>query len=222
MSLAWNTRLLLSPKMQDQPITPVPVEFHFLSHRELYDNTILTVDRHHSSAGEWVAYGDHHWYTVSVITRPVYALPQELCLSFDCFHRSERIGDGTLIGPPVEEVALEFGMLLSVLVREPLLPLGTRRLDGRPIRFESRYGGVYRSRPANAVPPAGINSKELHTIIGGLATAKEADANAILAASRLYHAALSLSAYDISTAYFALVSASDNQQNCVLCRRHPH
>jgi len=207
MSLAWNTRLLLSPYVGGGPIEAVPVEFHFLSHRELYDSTIRSADRHHSSAGEWAVYGDHHWYTVAVITRPVYAIPQELCLSFDCFHKTEKIGSSVMAGPPIDEVAFEFGALLSVLVREPLLPVGTRRIDGKPIRFEDRYGAIRRSRHPGAVPAAGINSVELRAIIAGLPSAKEADANAILAASRLYHAGLSLSTYDISAAYFTLVSA---------------
>jgi hypothetical protein len=47
----------------------------------------------------------------------------------------------------------------------------------------------------------------LRAILKGLSRAKEADANAILAACRLYHAALALSSYDTSTAYFSLVSA---------------
>jgi hypothetical protein len=57
MSLRWNTCKLLSPEGQ----RGIPVEFHFLSGRELFDSTILSADRHHSSAGEWVVYGDHRW-----------------------------------------------------------------------------------------------------------------------------------------------------------------
>jgi hypothetical protein len=57
------------------------------------------------------------------------------------------------------------------------------------------------------VGAAGINSQELRKIIEGLAKATERDTNAIMAALRLYHAALSMSDYDISTAYFSLVSA---------------
>jgi hypothetical protein len=183
-----------------------PVEFYFLSRRELYDSTILTADRHHSSAGEWVVHGDLHWYSVAVITRPVYAIPQELCLSFDCFSRSETIGNGTIVGPPIDEVSIEFGTLLSLLAREPILPLGARRIDGKPVKLDHGYGHVFRPPPAERIPKR-INSIELRAILCGLANAQEKDANAILAASRLYYAALSISAYDVSTAYFSLVSA---------------
>jgi hypothetical protein len=82
MGLAAKARQLMSAEPKAE--RPIPVEIHFLSYRELYDDSIFSVDRHHSSAGEWVVYGDQHWYTVAVVTRPAYALPQELCLSFDC------------------------------------------------------------------------------------------------------------------------------------------
>src|SRR5690242_499566 len=99
MSLRWNTCKLLSPEGQ----RGIPIEFHFLSGRELYDSTILSADRHHSSAGEWVVHGDHRWYTVAVVTRPVYALPQELCLSFECFTKKESTAWATTIGPPIDD-----------------------------------------------------------------------------------------------------------------------
>jgi len=207
MGLASNTRRLMSVGPKGERIAPIPVEFHFLSHRELYDNTIVTVDRHHSSAGEWVVYGDHHWYTVAVVTRPVYARPQELCLSFDCYETEETIGRGTIVGPPIDEVALEFGALLSLLVREPMLPLGTRRIGGRPLRLDTRYGQVYRPLTLPSPPAKGVNSHDLRTIICGLANAPEKDCDAVLAAARLYHTALTLQAYDASTAYFSLISA---------------
>jgi hypothetical protein len=206
MALQWNTRQLMLSKSTGESVSPTPVEFHFLSRRELYDNMIVTADRHHSSAGEWVVYGDHHWYSLSVVTRPVYALPQELCLSFDCFSKTETIGNSTSFGPPIDEVALEFGALLSLLVREPLLPLGTRRNDGKPVKFDT-YGQVYRPPPAQQIPPKGVNSIELCTILRGLSNADDKSSTAILAAAKLYHAALSLSGYDVSTAYFSLVSA---------------
>jgi hypothetical protein len=206
MALAWNTSQLLSAGSGDKPASATPVEFHFLSRRELFDSTISTVDRYHSSAGEWAVLGDHHWYSVAVITHPVYTIPQELCLSFDCFSKTETAGTSQLHGPPIDDVALEFGALLSLLVREPLLPLGTRRISGKPCKFDP-FGHVYRPLPSKPIPPMGVNSTELRAIISGLANAAEKDSNAILAATRLYHAALSLSAYDISTAYFSLVAA---------------
>ena len=63
-------------------------KYHLRSWRELYDRSIITADRHHSSMHEWVLRGDRHFYTVTVISRPCYALPQELCLSFDCFNET--------------------------------------------------------------------------------------------------------------------------------------
>jgi hypothetical protein len=150
MALVWNTRLLLSRDAQTR--TSTPVEFHFLSRCERYDSNIVTVDRHHSSAGGWAVYGDNHWYSVSVISHPSYRLPQELCLSFDCFHRTESFGEQmssgetyTLLGPPTEEVALEFGTLLSVLVRCALVPIGVRRLNDKPVKFENPYNSVSQS-----------------------------------------------------------------------------
>lgn len=206
MALVWNTQQLLS-KMDDKLAERSSVEFHFLSRRELYDGCIKTADRHHSSAGEWVVLGDSHWYTVSVMTRPVYALPQELCLSFDCFAKTEKFGISTWSGPPIDEVAIEFGTLLSLLVREPLVPLGIRRWDGKPIKFDNGRAQISRPRPANAAPAAGINSVHLRSILIGLANGPSKNADAILASCKLYHAALSLSSYDVSTAYFSLVAA---------------
>jgi hypothetical protein len=197
MALSWNTRQLLSSSSGG-----TPVEFHFLSRRQLYDSTILT----HGPI-EWAVVGDHHWYSVAVITRPVYAIPQELCLAFDCFSKRETVGRSvTNEGPPIDDVALEFGVLLSLLVREPLLPLGTRRINGKPVKLNS-VSHVDQPLPSQPIVPKGIDSTELRTILCGLAGATEDDSNAILAAARLYHAALSLSAYDVSTAYFSLVAA---------------
>lgn len=206
MALAWNTRQLIAAGSSGVAGRHTPIEFHFLSRRELYDCTILTADRHHSSAGEWAMYGDHHWYTMAVITRPVYAIPQELCLSFDCFDRTETIGGGTSIGPPIDGVAVEFGALVTLFVREPLLPLGTRRIGGKPFKLGD-YTHVSRSTPSKPIPPMGLNPIDMRAILRGLSNAEAGNANAILGAARLYHAALSLSAYDTSTAYFLLVSA---------------
>ena len=132
MALAWNTRQLIAASSSRVAGRHTPIEFHFLSRRELYDCTFVTADRHHSSAGEWALHGDHHWYTMAVITRPVDAIPQELCLYFDCFDRTETFRSGSSDGPPIDDVALEFGTLVTLFAREPLLPLGTRRMDGKP------------------------------------------------------------------------------------------
>ena len=82
MSLAWNTEQLLNAAAGKPVPDHTAVEYHFLSWRELYDKSIISPDRHHSSAGEWVLRGDRHFYTVTLTSRPYYALPQHLCLSF--------------------------------------------------------------------------------------------------------------------------------------------
>jgi hypothetical protein len=206
MALAWNTRQLTSAASGGEVGSATPVEFHFLSRRELYDSTILTADRHHSSAGQWAVLGDGHWYSVAVVTHPTYAIPQELCLSFDCFDETDQGPIATISGPPVDDVALEFGALLSLLAREPLLPLGTRRLGGKPCKLDSP-GLAPPTSVFRTLPPKGIDSTKLNAVLRGLSRASDDDSNAILAATRLYHAALSLSAYDVSTAYFSLVMA---------------
>ena len=136
MGLAWNTREWLKAEARGDLSKGSKIEFHFSSGKELFDETLISVDRHHSSAGQWViSPKQSRFYSVSVITRPVYALPQELCLSFICFPRVEHIGDATILGPPIDEVASEFGALLPALVREPLLPLGVRRQDDKPLKY---------------------------------------------------------------------------------------
>jgi hypothetical protein len=118
MDLVWNTKQWLAEIESGRTPASSRVEFHFLSGRELYDEMILSPDRHHSSAGEWVLLPrPRNFYSVAVVSRPVYARPQELCLSFRCFSKEEKIGTSISIGPPIEEVALQFGHLLSVLVR---------------------------------------------------------------------------------------------------------
>jgi hypothetical protein len=80
MSLAWNTKRLM-----EEPAGGQKVEYHLLSGRRLRDGAIISADPDHSSAGEWVV--SQAPYAVSVLTRPTYALPQQLCLSFTCHTR---------------------------------------------------------------------------------------------------------------------------------------
>jgi hypothetical protein len=203
MSLAWNTRELLHGARS----FGTSIEYHFLSNRQLFDSTILTADINHSSAGHFAIRGDNRWYTVSVVTRPVYALPQELCLSFVCADRTVTLGTATSSGPPADDIALEYGALLSLLAREPLVPLGIRRERGVALRLESGAGRIHRADSSRNKPPAGIDSKALNAMLLGLANAEEADAKAVMAAVKLYHVGLSLASVDISSAYFSLVSA---------------
>ena len=113
-----------------------------------------------------------------------------------------------MIGPPIEEVALEFGALLSVLVREPLIPIGLRRQDDKPLTYGSSYGALPRRPPSGEPAQArGVNSIEFAAILKSLAKANVGNVRAALSAAERYHAALSISAFDVSTAYLLLVSA---------------
>jgi hypothetical protein len=165
MSLISNTQKLMSNSTDAR----VPIEFHFLTHRELYDSSIFSADRRHSDAGRWVLQGDGHWYTINIVTHPVDALPQELCLSFDCFRTIEsvsiKLATFTNNNVPAETVANELGCLISLLVREPLLALGVRRMDGRPVKWDSGYAASWRPPPTNRIPDKGINSVEFSQIL---------------------------------------------------------
>ncbi len=212
MALEWNTKQLLAAAPGTEAGERTAVEYHLLSWRELYDKSIVTADRHHSSAGEWLLRGDPHFYTVTVISRPYYALPQELCLSFDCFtetRRKEASGGPSLtsVGLPVDEVASEFATLLSVFARDPLLALGARRIGNRPVADRPYYSLPPRIRRSPAPPAAGLDSAELNSILKGLAEAPQATFDAALAAMKFYHAALSLVDFNPSGAYVSLVSA---------------
>lgn len=207
MSLAWNTEQLLSAAAGKTVPEHTAVEYHFLSWRELYDKTIITADRHHSSAGEWVVLGDRHFYTVTVTSRPYYELPQHLCLSFDCFTKTETEKNWHLTGPPIDRVAVELSMLLSVFARERLLPLGLRRQGDRPITIPYHYTPPPRAVLTTRPPAVGIDSQEFIRIIRGFAQAPEEMRNAILAAARFYYEALSLTGFDIAGAYISLVCA---------------
>jgi hypothetical protein len=119
MAIERNTKRLLDA-VHGEEAACTSVEYHLLSWRELYDKSIITADRHHSSAGEGVLRGDSHFYTVTVISRPYYRLPQQLCQSFDCFSETETTkvsGDSSFmsIGPPIDEVASDFITLLSLI-----------------------------------------------------------------------------------------------------------
>lgn len=206
MSLALNTKKLLAAAGSPAGES-TQVEYHFLSWRELYDKRFLTADRYSSGTAEWVLYGDRHFYSLSVVSRPFYALPQELCLAFDCFTTTKTFERGASTGPPFDDVAVEFAALLSVLAREALVPLGPRRIGDQPIRFESPYVPPPKGYRAAPKPAAALDAAEFMAILKGMAAADEATDDAALAAAKLYHAALSLVAFDTSGAYVSLVSA---------------
>ncbi len=213
MAIERNTkRLLAAAAGEGDAGECTPVEYHLLSWRELYDKSIITADRHHSSAGEWVLRGDSHFYTVTVISRPYYALPQQLCLSFDCFSETETTASSesssvTSIGPPIDEVASDFVTLLSLFTREPAIPLGARRIGNRPVASRPNYSIPSRTSRSPAPPAAGLNSAEVLSFLKGLAQAPQAAFDAAMAAMRFYRAALSQVGFDVSGAYVSLVSA---------------
>ncbi len=213
MGLRWNTANLLVTESISEKTERTAVEYHFLSWRELYDKSILTADRYSSGAAQWVIQGGgiDGFYNVTVVSRPYYSLPQELCLTFDCFQQtiSKEIPNGGVVftGPPIERVALEFLSLLSVFSREPLVPLGLRRANNTPILEEPHYHPPPRGDRASKPPPFGINSPEFISIVSGFAKAPEDLAQAILAAIKFYQSGLSLIAFDPSVAYTSLVSA---------------
>src|SRR5205085_2023119 len=79
---------------------------------------------------------------------------------------------------------------------------------GKPLTYRAPYGALPH-RPSSGEPPRskGVNSIELAVLLKSLATAKASDVRAALSAAERYHAALSVSAFDLSTAYLLLVSA---------------
>jgi hypothetical protein len=209
MSLASNTRHLLRTASGEEAPEHASVEYHLLSWRELYDQSIVSADRYSSSAGEWVIWGDRHFYTVTVTTRPVYILPQELCLFFDCFTETKVStgGGSTIIGPPIDQVAFEFMTLISVFIREPLVPLGVRRINDRPVVESYHYVPPPRLNRTPPPPAAAVNSIEFVSILKGLAQAPQATIDSALAATQLYYEGLALVGFDPSGAYVSLVSA---------------
>ena len=213
MSLAWNTRKLLGNETSAESEGRTTVEYHFLSWRELYDKSILTADRYSSDAAQWVVRGGsiEGFYTTTVVSRPRYSLPQELCLTFDCFEQTISQttpgGDMVYMGPPIERVALEFLALLSLFAREPLVPLGLRRVNNTPIVETPHYHYPPRGDRASTPSPVGINSSDFISLVIGFARAPEEVARAILAAAQFYQSGISLTALDPSIAYTSLVSA---------------
>ncbi len=162
---------------------------------------------------QWVVQsgGIKGFYTVTVVSRPYYSLPQELCLTFDCFtqtvSKTTPSGDTIRIGPPIERVALEYLALLSMFARELLVPLGLRRVSNSPIVETPHYHYPPRRDRASTPPPFGINSPDFISLVNGFAQAPEDVVRPILAATKFYQSGLSLIAVDPSVAYTAFVSA---------------
>jgi hypothetical protein len=213
VSLAWNSKKLLGLDSGGDARGRTRVEYHFLSWRELYDKSILTADRYSSGSAEWVirSQGIDGFYTVRVISRPFYRLPQQLCLTFDCFEEVIRkttpMGEFMSSGPPIERVALEFSALVSVFARTPLVPLGLRRANDVPI-IETPYYYYPSPTDRGSIPPAyGFNSQEFVSLLTGFTKGSEDTTQAVLSALNFYQSALSLVTLNPSVAYTSLISA---------------
>jgi hypothetical protein len=200
MSLAWNTKRLM------EALAGQKVEYHLLSGRRLRDGAIISADPDHSSAGEWVVRDGP--YTVSVLTRPTYALPQQLCLFFTCHTTKVELSGFSSCGPPVDEVAFDFAVLLSVFVRYPVALLGVRRLDDQPVNFNYHYELPLPPLPMQHPPDCAVNTKEMNAIIDGIGRSEEGERiDAVFAAMRLYYSAIGSAHFDPSGAYSSLVAA---------------
>jgi hypothetical protein len=147
-------------------------------------------------------------YTVSVLTRPTYAVPQQLCLSFTCHARKVEGSGVFLFGPPVDEVAFDFAVLLSVFVRHPVTLLGVRRLDNHPVIFNDHYGLPRPPPPMQRPPDCAVNTAEMNAIINGIGRSEDGERiDAAFAAMRLYYLAIGSAHFDPSGAYNSLVVA---------------
>jgi hypothetical protein len=211
VSLARNVRWLLDREENDDPADRVPVEYHLLSWRGVFDGSLSPVELDKWDAGARVIDGGHRFFNVTLITCASDGPPQRLCLSFDCPRETTTYtlpgGQLTVVAPPIESVSLDFIALLSVFAREPLVPLGLRRVGDNPVyelplkTYPPRPQGLSRPRPVAIDWPGFV------AILRGLGRAPDRLANAVIAAAKLYHAGLSLLALDMSVAYILLVSA---------------
>jgi hypothetical protein len=195
IGLASNTRNILLDNVESRRPT-IRAEYQFLSGRELHDKNIITADRYSSGAAAWALHFQEGFYRVAVISRPFRQLPQILCLSFDGVQ-----------GESLEAIAIEFLSFLSVFAREPLMPLGIRRLGNDPIILEPEYGSLVRQIRQVRRPPMALDSQAIQTILKGIAASEDDDVNAALAACKFYQAALSFMEFDRSMAYVSFVSA---------------
>ncbi len=192
-SLAWNTKRLM-----EKPAGGQKVEYHFLSGRRLRDGAVISADPDHSSAGGWVV--SQGPYAVSVLTRPTYALPQRLCLSFTC-HTRKVEASGFSSWPA--------GGRSCVRLCRP--PLGFRPPPGRGARRPSARRSTRHFQPslrsaatATAVqrpPDCSVKTMEMNAIIDGIGRSEDRERiDAVFAAMRLYYSAIGSAHYDPSVA----------------------
>jgi hypothetical protein len=200
MGLAWNTQRLIKGPAGHK------VEYHLVSGRRLRDGAIISADPDHSSAGEWVVRDGP--YVVSVLTRPTYILPQQLCLSFTCNPRKLESPGFSSHGPPVDEVAFDFAVLLSLFARHPIALLGVRRLSDQPVIFNYHYDLPRPPLPMQRAPDCAVETVELNAVIDGIGRSEDGKRiDAAFAAMRLYYSAISSAHFDPSGAYSSLVAA---------------
>jgi hypothetical protein len=200
MSLAWNTKCLMEAPGGQK------VEYHLLSDRRLRDRAIISPDPDHSSAGEWVVRDG--LYAVSVLTRPTYTVPQQLCLSFTCHERKVEAPGFSSYGAPVDEVAFDFAVLLSLFARHSVALLGVRRLDDQPVMFNYHYDRPRPPLPTQGQPECAVNTAEMNAIIDGIGRSEHGERiDAAFAAMRLYYSAISSAQFDPSGAYSSLIAA---------------
>jgi hypothetical protein len=152
---------------------------------------------------------DQDFYSVSVVSRPFDALPQELCVSFPCVAKRTEGKVASSFGMPFDDVAFEFAALLSLFAREPIALLGLRRLANRPTASQYLYIPPPQDIRRLPRPPSPIDSRELRAILDGIGRSTDDDetVDAALAAAKLYYTGLSIARFDPSGAYVSLVSA---------------
>jgi len=218
MSLARNIRWLLDTNEGADPAERVPVEYHLLSWRELYDESLSPVELDKWDVGSWLVDGGPGFFNVTAISYASDGPPQRLCLSFDCPKETTRYelpGRPTIVvAPPIDSVSLEFIALLSVFARAPLVPLGPRRVGNKPVYEHPLNTFPPPPQELSRLRPLGIDSPSFVAILRGLARAPDDLVNAVLAAAKFYHAGLSVVALDISVAYISLVSAIECLAAC--------
>jgi hypothetical protein len=108
----------------------------------------------------------------------------------------------------VDEVAFDFAVLLSLFVRHPVALIGVRRLDDHPVVLNYHYD-LPRPPPRLQPPPdCAVNTADINAVIEGIGKSDLPERiDAVFAAMRLYHSAISSAHFDPSGAYSSLVTA---------------
>jgi len=111
-------------------------------------------------------------------------------------------------GAPVDEVAFDFAVLLSLFVRHPVTLLGVRRLDDRPVILNYHYDLPRPPLPMHRPPDCAVNTMEMNAIIDGIGESENSERiDAASAAMKLYYSAMCSAHFNPSGAYGSLVVA---------------